>query len=164
MVQATGSDHEMRRAPAGATEWSSRDFRSPGWGSDSLLTTNRWFAPPANVQCPFGTHLSRHGTEARDSHVGNQTSKGLQRSQFVGTCVRAGLVLLIDCALCSARIKRTLRTGDGSSVPTRDLVLFITRFSQSRRGGTGLFSGEKRLPRRALLYHGLWSSSDSRPM
>ena len=55
MVQTTGSDHEMRRAPAGATEWSSRDFRSPGRGSDSIFAMNRWFAPPANVQCPFGT-------------------------------------------------------------------------------------------------------------
>jgi len=29
VVQTTGSDHEMQRAPAGATEWSARDFRSP---------------------------------------------------------------------------------------------------------------------------------------
>src|SRR5437016_11295591 len=54
-LQTTGSDHETRRAPAGATEWSSRDFRSPGRGSDSIFTTNRWFAPPANIQCPFET-------------------------------------------------------------------------------------------------------------
>ena len=62
-LQTTGSDHEMRRAPAGATGWSSRDFRSPGRGSDSIFTTNRWFAPPANIQCPFGTSssLSRTG-------------------------------------------------------------------------------------------------------
>src|SRR5438477_13161708 len=55
----------MRRAPAGATEWSSRDFRSPGRGSDSILTMNRWFAPPANVQCPFGTSRSLSSTNSR---------------------------------------------------------------------------------------------------
>src|SRR5438874_7692642 len=55
----------MRRAPAGATEWSSRDFRSPGRGSDSIFTTNRWFAPPANVQCPFGTSRSLSSTNSR---------------------------------------------------------------------------------------------------
>src|SRR5437016_2426052 len=55
----------MRRAPAGATEWSSRDFRSPGRGSDSISTTNRWFAPPANVQCPFGTSRSLSSSNSR---------------------------------------------------------------------------------------------------
>src|SRR5437016_10931372 len=64
-LQTTGSGHEMRRAPAGATEWSSRDFRSPGRGSDSILTTNRWFAPPANVQYPFGTSRSLSSTNSR---------------------------------------------------------------------------------------------------
>jgi len=49
---------KMRRAPGGATECQSRDFRRPDWGLDSILATNRWFAPPANVQCPFGTTLS----------------------------------------------------------------------------------------------------------
>src|SRR5438270_4857840 len=55
----------MRRAPAGATEWSSRDFRSPGRGLDQLFATNRWFAPPANVQCPFGTSRSLSSTNSR---------------------------------------------------------------------------------------------------
>src|SRR5947207_13073522 len=55
----------MRRAPAGATEWSSRDFRSPGRGSDSIFTTNRWFAPPANFQCPFGTSRSLSSSNSR---------------------------------------------------------------------------------------------------
>src|SRR5438105_1703271 len=53
----------MRRAPVGATQWSSRDFRSPGRGSDSILTTN----PPrrANLQCPFGTSRSLSSTNSR---------------------------------------------------------------------------------------------------
>src|SRR5205085_7284028 len=55
----------MRRAPAGATEWSSRDFRSPGRGLDQLFAANRWFAPPANVQCPFGTNRSLSSTNSR---------------------------------------------------------------------------------------------------
>src|SRR5437764_12663835 len=55
----------MSQAPAGATEWSSRDFRSPGRGSDSIFTTNRWFAPPANVQCPFGTSRSLSSSNSR---------------------------------------------------------------------------------------------------
>jgi len=32
----------------------SRDFRRPGWGSDSILHEERWFCTPANIQCPFG--------------------------------------------------------------------------------------------------------------
>src|SRR5437764_14453599 len=55
----------MSQAPAGATEWSSRDFRSPVRGSDSIFTTNRWFAPPANIQCPFGTSRSLSSTNSR---------------------------------------------------------------------------------------------------
>src|SRR5438105_1088532 len=55
----------MRRAPAGATELSWRDFRSPGRGSDSIFTTNRWFAPPANIQCPFGTARSLSSANSR---------------------------------------------------------------------------------------------------
>src|SRR5436189_5746149 len=55
----------MGQAPAGATEWSSRYFRSPGRGSDSIFTTNRWFAPPANIQCPFGTSRSLSSTNSR---------------------------------------------------------------------------------------------------
>src|SRR5437868_4115976 len=65
MVQTTGFDHEMRRAPAEAPEWSSRDFRSPGRGSDSIFTTDRWFAPSANVQCPFGTSRSLSSSNSR---------------------------------------------------------------------------------------------------
>ena len=45
----------------------SRDFRRPGRGSDSMFATNRWFAPPANVQCPFGTSRSLSRTNSRDS-------------------------------------------------------------------------------------------------
>src|SRR5947207_4565851 len=45
----------------------SRDFRRPSRGSDSMFATNRWLAPPANVQCPFGTSRSLSRTSSRDS-------------------------------------------------------------------------------------------------
>src|SRR6266446_6172966 len=55
----------MRRAPAGAAEWSSRDFRSPGRGSDSMFATN----PPrrANLQCPSGTIRIISSNKPRDA-------------------------------------------------------------------------------------------------
>jgi hypothetical protein len=33
-------------------------LRSPGRGSNSIFATNRWFAPPANLQSPFGISRS----------------------------------------------------------------------------------------------------------
>ena len=57
-LQTTGSDHEMRRAPAGATQWWARHFRRPYRGLDQLFVTNRWFAPPANFRDALRRPLS----------------------------------------------------------------------------------------------------------
>jgi hypothetical protein len=56
----------------------SRDFRRPGRGSDSMFTKNRWFAPPANFQCPFGTTRSLSHTNSRDA----MSSSGFEVEDF----------------------------------------------------------------------------------
>jgi hypothetical protein len=43
----------------------SRDFRRPGWGSDSIFAMNRWFAPPANFHDAFGVRYPRPLVEKR---------------------------------------------------------------------------------------------------
>jgi hypothetical protein len=57
----------------------SRDFRRPGWGSDSIFATNRWFAPPANFQCPFGTTRSQKHPFTRENDSVQFESSLLQR-------------------------------------------------------------------------------------
>src|SRR6266850_5929830 len=72
----------------------SRDFRRPGWGSDSIFAMNRWFAPPANFQCPFGTtpllrlrtpgYFPTRTLEMRCVLVGLGTKTSLDRYLLVG--------------------------------------------------------------------------------
>ena len=41
-------------SPGRGDGMTSRDFRRPGWGSDSIFAMNRWFAPPANFHDASG--------------------------------------------------------------------------------------------------------------
>src|SRR5438552_15457132 len=58
-ILAGGANHRFRprnaASPGRGDGMVGARFPQPRRGSDSIFTTNRWFAPPANVQCPSGT-------------------------------------------------------------------------------------------------------------
>jgi len=54
VVQTTGYAHQNATSPGRGDGMAARNFRRPGWGSDSIFAMNRWFAPPANFHDASG--------------------------------------------------------------------------------------------------------------
>src|SRR5438105_2882374 len=67
MVQTTGPAHNMQRAPKGGGMLVAR-FPPPLAGAwVNVHDTNRWLAPPANLQCPAGTIRIISSNNSRDA-------------------------------------------------------------------------------------------------
>src|SRR6266446_2519708 len=78
---AGGANHRLRTpnatSPGRGDGIGSRDFRRPGWGSDSIFTTNRWFAPPANFHDASGARYQCRPQVSSGSQIREQFSAGV---------------------------------------------------------------------------------------